>query len=119
MQLEQCWQRCSNYIFILDLTPGFIELGKDICNPRQETFKLGDLVPLILEILWYMKMMSIIFSFIEHPNVDPRPAVANLATVAILAVTENVPLSNFTLDLQYSLNAIGEWQQWIILMELV
>ena len=45
-------QRCSNNIFILDLTPGFIGLGKDICKTRQETFKFGDLMCLILEIFW-------------------------------------------------------------------
>ena len=40
-------RRCSNYIFILDLTPGFIELGKDNCKTRRKTFKFGDLVHLI------------------------------------------------------------------------
>ena len=32
-------------------TPGFIGLGKDNCKTRRETFKFGDLVRLILEIL--------------------------------------------------------------------
>ena len=36
---------------ILDLTPGFIGLGKDNCATRRETFKFGDLVRLIFEIL--------------------------------------------------------------------
>ena len=35
-------RRCSNYIFILDLTPGFIGLGKDNCKTRREVFKFGD-----------------------------------------------------------------------------
>ena len=43
----------SNYIFILDLTTGFIGLDKDNCTTRRETSKFGDLVRLILEILWY------------------------------------------------------------------
>ena len=43
--------RCSNYIFILDLTPGFNVLGKDNCNLGRETFKCWDLVQLVLEIL--------------------------------------------------------------------
>ena len=47
-------RRCSNYVFILDLTPGFIGLGKDNCKTRRETFKFGDLVRLILDILGYM-----------------------------------------------------------------
>ena len=40
-------RRCSNYIFILDLTPGFIGLRKDNCKTRREAFKFGDLVCLI------------------------------------------------------------------------
>ena len=46
-------RRCSNYIFILDSTPGFIRLGKGNCKMRQETFKFWDLVWLILEIWLY------------------------------------------------------------------
>ena len=37
-----------DHIFILDLTPGFIALGKDNCKTRRETFKFGDLVRLVL-----------------------------------------------------------------------
>ena len=37
-------------IFILDITSGFTGLGKDNCKTRRETFKFGDLVPLILDI---------------------------------------------------------------------
>ena len=44
-------QRCSNYIFILNLIPGFNGLGKDNYKMRQEAFKFGDLVRLILETL--------------------------------------------------------------------
>ena len=47
-------RRCSNYIFILDLTPGFNGLGKDNCKTRRESFKFCDLVRLILEILRYI-----------------------------------------------------------------
>ena len=47
-------QRCSNYIFILHLTPGFNGLGKDNCKTRRDSFKFLDLVPLILEILRYV-----------------------------------------------------------------
>ena len=34
-------RRCSNYIFILDLTPGFNILGEDNCKKRRETFQFG------------------------------------------------------------------------------
>ena len=44
-------RRCSNYIFILHLTPGFNILCKDNYKQRRETFKFGDLVQVILEIL--------------------------------------------------------------------
>ena len=45
------------YIFILDLTPGFIGLGKDNCTTRRETFKFGDLMRLILQILLCMLLL--------------------------------------------------------------
>ena len=46
-------RRCSNYIFILNLTPGFNGLGKDNYNMRREAFKFWNLVHLILETLRY------------------------------------------------------------------
>ena len=42
--------RCSNYIFILDLRPSFNGLGKANSKARQETFKFGGLVRIILEV---------------------------------------------------------------------
>ena len=47
------YRRCSNYIFILDLTPGFNIWREDNCKPRRVAFNFWDLVSLILEILWY------------------------------------------------------------------
>ena len=41
-------RRCSNYIFIINLTPGFNGLGKDNCKTRWETLKFWNLVCLIL-----------------------------------------------------------------------
>ena len=49
-------RRCSNYIFILDLTPGFNGLGKDTCKTRRESFKFWYLVCLILEILRFCSL---------------------------------------------------------------
>ena len=46
---------------------------------------------------------------LEHPDIEPRPTVANLATVAVVAVNEDVPLSNFTMELQHALSAIGQF----------
>ena len=45
-------RRCFNYIFILNLTPGFNGLGKDNFKMSQESFKFCFLVQLILEIWW-------------------------------------------------------------------
>ena len=39
-------RRCSNYIFILELTHGFNGLGKDNYKMRRETFKVWDLLHL-------------------------------------------------------------------------
>ena len=51
MQLDR---RCSNYIFILDLTPGFNGLGKDNCKTSQETSMFSDLMWPILEVWRYI-----------------------------------------------------------------
>ena len=64
-------RRCSDYIFILDLTHGFNGMGKDNCEARLETFNLSAMVRLILgiwrliifvmitsmSIMWYMRNM--------------------------------------------------------------
>ena len=54
-------RRCSNYIFILDLTPGFNGSGKDNCKTRRESFKFWDLVRIVLEILPYIMGCSICY----------------------------------------------------------
>ena len=51
-------RRCSNYIFILDLTSGFKRFGKDSCKTVWESFKCWDLVPLILETWQYIKLLA-------------------------------------------------------------
>ena len=47
-------RRCSNYIFILNLTPGFNGLGKYNYKMRREAFKFWDCVQLILETVRYL-----------------------------------------------------------------
>ena len=59
--------RCSNYIFILDLTPGFNGFGKGNCKMRWEWFKFWYLVHLILEILQYFHWRRIHKMIIEIP----------------------------------------------------
>ena len=64
-------RRCSNYIFILDLTPGFNGWGKDDCKRRRKSFKFGDLVRLILEIsryvtqLWVLTLSPVTWCFLR------------------------------------------------------
>ena len=58
-----CWSRrciwsitcrhCSNYIFILDSTPGFNESGKDNFKTRWKTFMFWDSMRLILAVWQY------------------------------------------------------------------
>ena len=50
---SNAYWRCSNYVFMLDLTPGFNGLGKDNCKTRREAIKFSDLVQLILEVWWH------------------------------------------------------------------
>ena len=47
-------RRCSNYIFILNLKPGFNGLGTDNYKTRRETFMFWDWVHLILESWRYL-----------------------------------------------------------------
>ena len=51
-------RRCSNYIFTINLTPGFNIMGKDNCKTRPEIFMFGDCVRLILENWRYIKYVS-------------------------------------------------------------
>ena len=49
MYWSMAFRCCSNYIFILDITPGFNRLHKDNCMTKRKTFEFWDLVRLILE----------------------------------------------------------------------
>ena len=46
-------RRCSNYIFILHLSPGFNMLHKDNCKPIREAFQFLDLVSYIRDFTVY------------------------------------------------------------------
>ena len=54
-------RRCSNNIFILDLTPCFNELGRDNSKTIQESCKFWDKLRLILEILRYDRFSDVDF----------------------------------------------------------
>ena len=59
VEYRQACRRCSNYIFVLNLTHGFNELGKDNYKMRREAFKFWDLVRLILETSRYITIETI------------------------------------------------------------
>ena len=44
-------------LYILDLTLGFNALSQVNCKTRWESFKFWDLVPLILEVLWFVLLI--------------------------------------------------------------
>ena len=57
-------RRCSNYIFVLDLTPGFNGLSKGNCNTRREIFTFWDFVQLISDswrYIRYARLHSIVY----------------------------------------------------------
>ena len=62
-QLECSWsiayRRCSNYIFILDLTCGFNGLGKDNCKMRQKNIKFGvAYIRGLMVVMWFSRFME-------------------------------------------------------------
>ena len=75
-------RRNSNYIFILDLTPGFDVLGKDNC--KIITFKFLNLVWLILEI-WRCLSFLFLLTLI----------ILNASLVILLAVVSHSLISQF------------------------
>ena len=83
-------QRCSNYIFILDLIPGFNELDKHISKTRQETCKVWDLVQLILE-TWWCVVLSMPWLWC-HGNKEAKALAAMILTefYIVHAVTADV-----------------------------
>ena len=58
-------RRCSNYIFILALTPDFKGLSRDNGKTRRESFKIWDLLRPILDILRYFSRCYMIWRHIQ------------------------------------------------------
>ena len=61
---DVCWsiicRRCSNHIFILDLTPGFNGLDKDNCKTRRETFKFWELMRYVIFMYHYLPIQGVV-----------------------------------------------------------
>ena len=69
------WWHCSNYIFILSLTPGFNGLGNDNCKTKWEPFNLWIDVTYIrgLKVFQTLKSQSILngsFSWVSYGMFD-------------------------------------------------
>ena len=60
-------RRCSNYIFILDLTPDFNWLYTDSCKTRRESYKFWCLVCLVLQFWRYACLYSAVLR-IYYPS---------------------------------------------------
>ena len=70
---------CSNYIFFLDLTHDFNGFDKDNCTTRRETFRLWDLVPLLLRDLMVILLLSFrdIYRVLSAPPWGLSPLTSN------------------------------------------
>ena len=73
-------RRCSNYIFILDLTPDFNGLGKDNCKMRRKTLKFWDLVCLILDVWWHF----VGYTVYNLCNYDCISNITNMSGILVL-----------------------------------
>ena len=76
-------RRCSNCIFILDLTSGFNGLDRDNSKTKLKSLKFWDLVHIILEIIRYSYYFIINPGFLEISNEmfstkKPRKKMGNL-----------------------------------------
>ena len=125
-------RRCSNYIFILDLTHGFNRFGKDNCKTTWGTFKFWNLVHLILEAWKYflspqyvaflaalLSICCMIFLGFADDVLDLRwrhklllPTIASLPLLMVYFVTFDLTTIVVPMPLRgllgYQIN-IGEW----------
>ena len=103
--LLQCHQTSNiRHTFILDLTPGFNGLGKDICKTKRETLKFWDLVWLILEVWQYMPRISYAL-----------PMVSCLAVVGTSALHPYLS-GLFYYHWRYKIGSLPmnkSWQRWL------
>ena len=85
-------RRCSNYIFTLGLTHGFIGFGKDNLKTRQETFKYWGLVQVILQVWRYVKK-GLKTGVVMVATVPP-PVAPLITTYCVLPATTNLRQGN-------------------------
>ena len=87
-------RRCSNSIFILNLTPGFNGLGKDKYKMRREAIKFWGLVRLILDTLRYVShiyyMKSFGFIHIQPKEVHSRDRLSLIDIIHVIIFKERL-----------------------------
>ena len=64
------WRRCSNCIFIMNVTSGFNGRTKGNCKTRQERFRIWDWVQLILELVRYLHPLYSVTCLIFATRID-------------------------------------------------
>ena len=123
------FRRCSNYIFILDLTPGFNGLGKDNCSARRDGKHLsfGIWCAFILEDYQYM---GLVFGCVESIRMRPSypkkefrrlPCIARPSAIMVILTIKvrRVPVFHlqeiFLKKHEYLLQVL-EIHSWLVLM---
>ena len=111
-------RRCSNYIFILNLTPGFDGLGKDNYKMRRDAFKFWNLVQLILETLRYVWIHFHIMPIKWDTNGHYHKFWAWMDLSVYLTLSKHyAKIRKWTdhawnpIDFEYCLNTLS-WQIW-------
>ena len=83
-------RRCSNYIFILDLTPSFGGLGKVNCKTRCEAFKFWDLVPLISRNFTVYIYTQTFMAFISEYHFEIKLQLADWVSISVIFNTNSI-----------------------------
>ena len=63
-------------VFLIETAPWLQWIGQNNCKTKQETFKFGDLVQLILEVWWYMHGSSCYTKVVINSDKMPEPMMA-------------------------------------------
>ena len=108
------YRQCSNYIFILDLTPGFSGLGKDNYKTRRKAFKFWDSMRLILEtwrFVWHHwgQVMPYVIQFSQWMvcclfSIQPLPK-----PMLIYCQLHHLEQTLVKLESRYNLLSSGKW----------
>ena len=105
-------RRCSNYIFVLDLTPSFNGLGNDNRETRRKSSKFLDLLRRILNTLRYI-MASVRFTlWWRHDNVTCTDAYRMIPY--FLEKQHGVILLKLTSNRLQRNTHMCEWCVWLL-----